>query len=99
MDAGVQLGEALQQRGIVLDLQSGGAAGATQGTGGVHVTAAARQAGTVGLQRDRGNTTGQRAQGLPSHVPLTAQEKHPRGSFIFLIFLVHIYINTYSICI
>lgn len=91
MDAGVQLGQAFQQRGIVLDVQRGGAAGATQGTRGVHVTAAACQAATVGLQ-------GHRGQSHPAHTqPGTAHTKH---SFIFFDVTRTVkYKNTYCSCI
>lgn len=54
MDAGVQLGEALQQRGIVLDFQSRRAPGAAQSARGVHVAATSHQAVTVDLGRGQG---------------------------------------------
>lgn len=55
MDARVQLGEALQQRRIVLHVQRGGAAGAAQSTRGVHITAAPRQAVPVHLEKGTEN--------------------------------------------
>lgn len=92
MDAGVQLGEALQQRGVVLDVGRGGAAGPAQGTRGVHVAAAAAQAATVGLGTGGTGGTGH-------WLPGTAQGECPEMQLcLFDTPCVFIYRNTECIC-
>lgn len=82
MDAGVQLGEALQQRGIVLDFQSRRAPGAAQSARGVHVAATSHQAVTVDLGRGQEFRLSEVMflRALFTCSPLTAHEKSPQGS-------------------
>lgn len=86
MDAGVQLGEALQQRGIVLDFQSRRAPGAAQSARGVHVAATSHQAVTVDLGRGQEFRLSEVMflRALFTRSPLTAHEKSPQGSRFFV---------------
>lgn len=81
MNTRVQLGETLQQRGIVLDLQSCRASSATQSTRRVHVTATSRQAVSMDLDREQRimSTAVSVSQGNLHTFPCDSSEKHPEG--------------------
>jgi len=87
MNTRVQLGEALQQRGIVLDLQSRRAPSATQSTRRVHITATSRQAITMDLERGERIASAYQRSTCPRALfacsTLIAHDKQPKGCLGF----------------